>query len=60
MIYSLFRRFSLFGKMVVKIFVEEGFKLIFFNWLFIVALTARSYRDCHWFSVWEWCFLWIY
>ena len=25
--------------------------LIFFNWLFIVALTARSYRDCHWFSV---------
>ena len=22
-----------------------------FNWLFIVALTARSYRDCHWFSV---------
>ena len=23
----------------------------FFNWLFIVALTARSYRDCHWFSV---------
>ena len=23
----------------------------FFNWLFIVALTARPYRDCHWFSV---------
>ena len=23
----------------------------FFNWLFIVALTARSYRDCIWFSV---------
>ena len=25
--------------------------LHFFNWLFIVALTARSYRDWHWFSV---------
>ena len=23
----------------------------FFNWLFIVALTAKSYRDCYWFSV---------
>ena len=23
----------------------------FFNWLFIVALTARSYRECHWFSI---------
>ena len=22
-------------------------KLLFFCWLFIVALTARSYRDCH-------------
>ena len=26
-------------------------KVFFFNWLFIVALTARSYRDCQWFSV---------
>ena len=25
--------------------------LFFFNWLFIVALSARSYHDCHWFSV---------
>ena len=25
--------------------------LIFFIWLFIAALTARSYRDCYWFSV---------
>ena len=32
----------------------------FLNWLFIIALTARSYRDCHWFSVWEWCLLLIY
>ena len=24
---------------------------LFFNWLFIVALTARFYRDCHCFSV---------
>ena len=33
-----------------------------FFWIgyFIVALTARSYRDCHWFSVWEWYFLLIY
>ena len=32
----------------------------FFNWLFIVALTARSYRDCHWFSaVWEFV-LWYF
>ena len=23
----------------------------FLNWLFIVTLTARSYRECHWFSV---------
>ena len=22
---------------------------LLFNWLFIVILTARSYRDCHWF-----------
>ena len=29
----------------------------FFNWLFIVALTAGSYRDCHWFSDWEWYFI---
>ena len=29
---------------------------IFFNWLFIVALTARSYRHCHCLSVWEWYF----
>ena len=28
----------------------------FFNWLFIVALTARSYFDCNWFSIWEWYF----
>ena len=27
-----------------------------FNWLFIVSLTARSFRDCHWFSLWEWYF----
>ena len=34
--------------------IEISYKyLSFFNWLFIVALTARSYRDCHWFSVWE-------
>ena len=25
--------------------------VLLFYWLFIVALTARSYRDCHWFSV---------
>ena len=29
-------------------------RLNFFNWLFIVALTARSYRNCHRFSVCEW------
>ena len=33
---------------------------IFFNWLFIIALTARSYRDYHWFSVWEWYFYWYF
>ena len=33
--------------------------LEFFNSLFIVALTARSYRDRHcFFSVWEWYFYW--
>ena len=26
-------------------------KQVVYCWLFIVALTARSYRDCHWFSV---------
>ena len=34
-----------------KLFWSEYFlKIIFFNLLFIVGLTARSYRDCHWFS----------
>ena len=28
----------------------------FFNWFFIFALTARSYREFNWFSVWEWYF----
>ena len=28
----------------------------FFNWLFLVALTARFYFDCHFFPFWEWYF----
>ena len=30
------------------------FITIVFNWLFVVALTARSYHDYHLFLFWEW------
>ena len=39
---------EMMGFRVVK---QMQFISLFSNWLFIVALTARSYRDCHWFSV---------
>ena len=39
------------------IYQQQNHEIFFFNWLFTVALTARSYRDCHWFSVWEWYFI---
>ena len=37
--------------MISVIFHLLFLDLFFFNWLFIVALTAKSYRDCHFFCL---------
>ena len=42
----------------IRDFFSVGILSFFFNWLFIVALTARSYRDCHWFSVFGMVLYW--
>ena len=58
--YSGLILFRSLGYRLVHEYLNRPPNLYFFNLLFIVALNARSYRDCHWFSVWKWYFDWYF
>ena len=49
-----------FSSYIILILLLLSAILYFFNWLFIVALTARSYRDCYWFSVFRMVLYWYF
>ena len=58
--YSVLSKSKVQVKSKWRLWIRPLMSLFFFYWLFIVALTARSYRDCRQFSVLGMVFYWYF